>query len=112
MSGFDKFNLESKAMEHWGLIGFKETALLYSPTENSLYNKQDVALIIAHELAHFVCAWHSFIIRAYFFLNTKKHYIKHVFDLEFNQSGLGIMSRAFGGKTHFENIDYFSTLKM
>ncbi len=42
------------AMENWGLVTFRETALLYSPTKNSLNNKQSVAGIIAHELAHFV----------------------------------------------------------
>lgn len=41
-------------MEHWGLIGFRETNLLYSETNNSPADKQNIALVIAHELAHFV----------------------------------------------------------
>lgn len=50
-------------MEHWGVITFRETALLYSDKINSLANKQSVAGIIAHELAHFwfgnlvTCEW-------------------------------------------------------
>ena len=44
----------SGAMEHWGIIGFRENLLLYSDSLNSILAKQDVALVIAHELAHFV----------------------------------------------------------
>ena len=40
------------AMENWGLITYRETALLYEPGISSLMNKQYVALVIAHELAH------------------------------------------------------------
>lgn len=56
-------NFPSGAMEHWGLIGFRETSLLYSDQSNSLANKQSVAFVIAHELAHFwfgnlvTCEW-------------------------------------------------------
>lgn len=51
------------AMEHWGFIGYRETALFYSETVNSVANKAAVADIIAHELAHFwfgnlvTCKW-------------------------------------------------------
>ncbi len=41
-------------MENWGLITYRETALFFSDDSNSLSNKQSVATIIAHELAHFV----------------------------------------------------------
>jgi len=41
-------------MENWGLITYRETALLYSDEYNSAANKQRVAEVIAHELAHFV----------------------------------------------------------
>ena len=40
------------AMENWGLVTYRETALLYEPGISSLMNKQYVALVIAHELAH------------------------------------------------------------
>ncbi|XP_065573933.1 glutamyl aminopeptidase-like isoform X1 [Artemia franciscana] len=42
----------SGAMEHWGLITYRETALLYNNITNSPSNKQRVATVIAHELAH------------------------------------------------------------
>lgn len=51
------------AMENWGSIVFRETALYFNETVNSLERKQAVAGIIAHELAHFwfgnlvTCAW-------------------------------------------------------
>ena len=40
------------AMENWGLITYRETALLYDRNASSESNKQRVAMIIAHELAH------------------------------------------------------------
>uniref|UniRef100_H2SSR9 Aminopeptidase n=1 Tax=Takifugu rubripes TaxID=31033 RepID=H2SSR9_TAKRU len=40
------------AMENWGLITYRETALLYDPSFSSNSNKERVATIIAHELAH------------------------------------------------------------
>ncbi|XP_042352305.1 aminopeptidase N-like [Plectropomus leopardus] len=40
------------AMENWGLITYRETALLYDKTFSSNSNKQRIATIIAHELAH------------------------------------------------------------
>lgn len=40
------------AMENWGCITFREQALLVDPKHTSLGNKQYVALVIAHELAH------------------------------------------------------------
>lgn len=42
----------SGAMEHWGLVTFRETALLYEEGISSTANKQRVAGVIAHELAH------------------------------------------------------------
>ena len=42
----------SGAMEHWGLVTFRETALLYDPQISSSANKQRVATVVAHELAH------------------------------------------------------------
>jgi len=42
----------SGAMENWGCITFREQALLVDPKHTSLANKQYVALVVAHELAH------------------------------------------------------------
>ncbi|KAK4883200.1 hypothetical protein RN001_006519 [Aquatica leii] len=42
----------SGAMEHWGLVTFRETALLFDEQMGSTKNKQRVASVIAHELAH------------------------------------------------------------
>lgn len=41
-------------MENWGLITYRETALLYDGNFSSNGNKERVATIIAHELAHMV----------------------------------------------------------
>uniref|UniRef100_UPI0037E9A504 aminopeptidase N-like isoform X2 n=1 Tax=Semicossyphus pulcher TaxID=241346 RepID=UPI0037E9A504 len=40
------------AMENWGLITYRETALLYDEEFSSTSNKERIATIIAHELAH------------------------------------------------------------
>ncbi|XP_068595878.1 aminopeptidase Ey-like [Brachionichthys hirsutus] len=40
------------AMENWGLITYRETALLYDEAFSSNANKERIATIIAHELAH------------------------------------------------------------
>ncbi|HSW85691.1 MAG TPA: M1 family metallopeptidase [Candidatus Saccharimonadales bacterium] len=40
------------AMENWGLITFRETALLTDPKTSSLESRQMVALVVAHELSH------------------------------------------------------------
>jgi len=45
-------DFEAGAMENWGLITFRETALLYNEKEASSINKQYVATVVAHELAH------------------------------------------------------------
>ncbi|XP_063847044.1 glutamyl aminopeptidase-like [Scylla paramamosain] len=42
----------SGAMEHWGLITYREVNLLYDPKGSSSYNRQRVAAVVAHELAH------------------------------------------------------------
>lgn len=39
-------------MEHWGLVTFRETALLYESGGSSSQNKQRVVTVVAHELAH------------------------------------------------------------
>lgn len=40
------------AMENWGLITYRETALLYKPGVSALSYKQRIAVVISHELAH------------------------------------------------------------
>ncbi|XP_043083976.1 aminopeptidase N-like [Puntigrus tetrazona] len=40
------------AMENWGLITYRETALLYDEEVSSNGNKERIVTIIAHELAH------------------------------------------------------------
>ena len=40
------------AMENWGLITYREAALLYEEGVSSLMNKEGVAIVMAHELAH------------------------------------------------------------
>ncbi|KAK6050292.1 peptidase family M1 [Cooperia oncophora] len=41
------------AMENWGLVTYREVALLVDPTKSSTRQKARVALVVAHELAHF-----------------------------------------------------------
>lgn len=40
------------AMENWGAVTYRETALLLDPAQTSLAHKQRVAEVVAHELAH------------------------------------------------------------
>ncbi|KAJ0056264.1 hypothetical protein NL108_004542, partial [Boleophthalmus pectinirostris] len=40
------------AMENWGLVTYRETALLYDPVLSSTGNKERIVSVIAHELAH------------------------------------------------------------
>lgn len=42
----------SGAMENWGLITYREIALLADPSTTSIANKHYVATVIAHELSH------------------------------------------------------------
>lgn len=42
----------SGAMENWGLITYREQAVLVDPNNTGLSNKQWVAMVVAHELAH------------------------------------------------------------
>lgn len=45
-------DLAAGAMENWGLITYRETALLYDSQTDPAISKQRVAAVIAHELAH------------------------------------------------------------
>ncbi|XP_059207862.1 aminopeptidase N-like [Centropristis striata] len=40
------------AMENWGLVTYRETALLYDPIQSSTGNKERILTVISHELAH------------------------------------------------------------
>lgn len=40
------------AVENWGLVTYHESALLYEEGVTSLYEEEEVIMIIAHELAH------------------------------------------------------------
>lgn len=40
------------AMENWGLVTYREIALLADPSSASISSKQYVALVVAHELSH------------------------------------------------------------
>jgi aminopeptidase N len=40
------------AMENWGLIIYRGTAMLYDPMDSAESNKQRVAVVVSHELAH------------------------------------------------------------
>ena len=46
------------AMENWGLILYRETALLYEEGVSSSAYRQRVTYVIAHELAHMVSTMH------------------------------------------------------
>lgn len=39
-------------MENWGLVTYRENALLYDPVSSSIGNKERVVTVVAHELAH------------------------------------------------------------
>ncbi len=45
-------DFESGAMENWGAITYRETALLIDEENSSVATKQRVGLVIAHEIAH------------------------------------------------------------
>ncbi len=45
-------DFQAGAMENWGLITYRETALLFDPEHSSTSNKQRVAIVVSHELAH------------------------------------------------------------
>ena len=45
-------DFSSGAMENWGLITYRMTSILYDPNKSSSSNKQWVAVVVSHELAH------------------------------------------------------------
>lgn len=48
------------AMENWGLISYQESGLLFDKNTSSNFDKEWVATLIAHELAHQVNLFISF----------------------------------------------------
>ena len=44
----------ASGMENWGLIIYKENAMLFKEGQSSESNKERISKIIAHELAHMV----------------------------------------------------------
>lgn len=47
------------AMENWGLVTFRESAVLFDPSTGSVADKKLVTMIVNHELAHQVRAMFS-----------------------------------------------------
>ena len=45
-------DFDAGAMENWGLILYRETALLFEDGVSSESNRQRVAVVVSHELAH------------------------------------------------------------
>lgn len=45
-------DFESGAMENWGLITYREIALLSDPDNPSLSSEQYISMVVAHELSH------------------------------------------------------------
>lgn len=56
-------------MENWGLVTYREVRLLVDPDKSSTRQTADVALVVAHELAHF---WFGNLV-------TMVNYIKYFF---------------------------------
>lgn len=42
----------SGATEHWGIVTYRETNLLYNKETSSTQNLQRISSVIAHEMAH------------------------------------------------------------
>ena len=40
------------AMENWGLLTFRETALLFRPDSGTQRSRQYVSILVTHEIAH------------------------------------------------------------
>ena len=49
------------AMENWGLIIYRETAMLFKKGLSSESNRERIVQVIAHELAHMVCRQSLFV---------------------------------------------------
>lgn len=58
-------------MENWGLITYRETAMLYKPGVSALRSKEQIASVVAHELAHQWFGKFELTIDFFCFLNWK-----------------------------------------
>lgn len=47
--------LHAAAMENWGLVTYDESGFLYKEEQSSKFQREGIAKLIAHELAHQVC---------------------------------------------------------
>ncbi|XP_014663086.1 PREDICTED: aminopeptidase N-like isoform X2 [Priapulus caudatus] len=45
-------DFKAGAMENWGMVTYRETAILYNENESSSAAQERVAIVVAHELAH------------------------------------------------------------
>ena len=45
-------SFDAAAMENWGLITFRESAILYDPNESSKADQEWIAKVVVHEVAH------------------------------------------------------------
>lgn len=45
-------DFDGGAMENWGLITYREECLLVDPANTSTIKKQNISLVVAHELSH------------------------------------------------------------
>lgn len=59
-------------MENWGLITYRETALLYQPNISSSSSQSHVASVIAHELAH---QWFGNLVTMRWWIVRSFHYV-------------------------------------
>ena len=49
---FSSSDFAAGAMENWGLVTYREAALMIDSEKASSQQKQRVAIVVAHELAH------------------------------------------------------------
>ena len=74
------------AMENWGLVLYRETALLHDDTQSSIANKYWVSLIMAHEIAHSVSPGLDKFCVARRLLDFGRDSIRDIFDCSLNQA--------------------------
>ncbi len=75
---------------------FRETALLYDPARSSVANKQQVALVIAHELGH---QWFGNLVTMEWWEDL---YLKEGFASYLEYVGLDAVRRHFSIRTSFD----------
>lgn len=84
------------AMENWGLVTYRESALLYNPEDHALDTKRRIAGIIAHEFAHqwfgnlVAPEWWSYLWLNEGFANMYQYYTVSTLYEEFDEMGFFI----------------------